>query len=262
MTEFVRTETVDRIATITIDRPDALNALSPEVLVQLAAAVDAIATRLQAGDDAVRGVILTGAGGRAFVAGADIRAMSSMTAAEGEQIGRLGQALSTAIEALPVPVIAAVDGVALGGGCELAMACDLIFATQISRFGQPEVKLGLIPGFGGSVRLPRYVGLARARELIYSGRIIDGATAHQYGLVTELFGAHAEMMVAARDTLLGMAANGPGAIAAAKAVLAETVGMGTHEALDREVTAFGALFGTPEMREGTSAFLEKRSPAF
>lgn len=259
---FVSIEMSDRIATVTIDRPEALNALSVEVLTELADAIEQLEIARLADERALRGVILTGAGGRAFVAGADIRAMSVMDAAAGERIGELGQTITTRLEALGVPVIAAVDGVALGGGCELAMACDLIYATEASRFGQPEVKLGLIPGFGGTVRLPRYVGLARARELIYSGRIIDAATAHSYGLVTELFPDRETMLRAARETLTAMSANGPAAIAAAKATLAHIIGFGTAEALDHELASFAELFGTAEMAEGTGAFLEKRPPQF
>lgn len=262
MEQFVQITHSGAIATVTIDRPDALNALSPEVLAELADAIEQLEVALLAEPGQIRGVVLTGAGGRAFVAGADIRAMSGMSAEDGRRIGQLGQTISTRLEALPVPVIAAVDGVALGGGCELAMACDVIFATQDSRFGQPEVKLGLIPGFGGSVRLPRYVGLARARELIYTGRIIDAQTAHRYGLVTELFTNREAMLQAAHETLTAIAANGPVAVGATKAVMAETVGLGTHEALGRELDGFAALFDTSEMQEGTSAFLEKRPPQF
>lgn len=262
MTEFVHTRFDGAIATVTIDRPDALNALSPQVLSELAEAFEHLEVRRLADPNGLRGVVLTGEGGRAFVAGADIRAMSTMDAAAGRRIGQLGQTVTTRIEALGVPVIAAVDGVALGGGCEIAMACDVIYATNGSRFGQPEVKLGLMTGFGGAVRLPRYVGLARARDLIYSGRIIDAETAARYGLVTELFPDREMMMGAALDTLREYAGNGPEAVAASKAVLADTVGMGTHEALERELDGFGRRFDSPEMREGTSAFLEKRPPQF
>lgn len=262
MTAAVQYDIAEQIATITIDRPDSLNALSPEVLFELAEVIEQLEVLRLSDHAALRGVILTGAGGRAFVAGADIRAMSTMDAAQGRIIGELGQTITTRLEAIGVPVIAAVDGVALGGGCELAMACDFIFATAASRFGQPEVKLGLMPGFGGTVRLPRYVGLARARELIYSGRIIDATTAHAYGLVTELFADRDAMLAAARETLRGIAANGPAAIAAAKSTLADIVGDGTSAALTRELDGFAKLFGTDEMREGTSAFIEKRPANF
>lgn len=262
MTTWLQLTINQGISTITIDRSEALNALSPELLAELAEVLEQLEIERLAKPAAIRGLVLTGAGGRAFVAGADIRAMSSMSVEDGRRIGLLGQTISTRLEALPFPVIAAVDGVALGGGCELAMACDLIFATEQSRFGQPEVKLGLIPGFGGSVRLPRYVGLARARELIYSGRIIDAATAHRYGLVAELFEDRSALMDAAHDTLAAMAGNSPEAIAATKAVLADTIGMGTADALARELDGFAECFGTEQMIEGTSAFLEKRSPNF
>ncbi|MFM6974630.1 MAG: enoyl-CoA hydratase/isomerase family protein [Agromyces sp.] len=262
MNQFVQLSIADAIATVTIDRPEALNALSVEILTELAETFEHLEVQILADRQSVRGVILTGAGGRAFVAGADIRAMSVMDVTEGERIGQLGQTLTTRIEALPVPVIAAVDGVALGGGCELAMACDVIYATEASRFGQPEVKLGLIPGFGGSVRLPRFVGLARARELIYSGRVIDAATAHHYGLVAELFASRDELITAATDSLRLMAANGPLAIAATKAVMADIVGMDTESALARELAGFAECFAGSEVREGTTAFLEKRPAQF
>ena len=169
----------DGITTITVDRPDALNALNATVLAEL----DAVTTTIASARGATRGVILTGSGEKAFIAGADIKAMSQMSPDEAEAFSRLGQRVTTQLESLPVTVIACVNGFALGGGCEMAMACDFIYATGNARFGQPEVSLGLIPGFGGCVRLIRYVGPGHAKELIYSGRHVKADEAARLGLV-------------------------------------------------------------------------------
>ena len=260
MTAQLHTEWDGVIATVSLNRPEALNALSPELLLELSETLEELTVAANLGT--LRGLVLTGEGGRAFAAGADIRAMSDMDPAEGMRIGALGQRVTEQLEALAVPVIAAVDGAAIGGGCELAMACDVILATASSRFGQPEVKLGLIPGFGGSVRLPRLVGPARARELIYSGRLVDAAEAAEIGLVLEVCENREALLARARELLLSFAGNGPSAVAASKAVMVETVGMSTHDALARELTGFGNCFATEEMLEGTRAFLEKRAPSF
>ena len=181
--DHIKTRIDSGVGWITIDRPAALNALSASVLEELQRAFAGLA-----GDvPAVRGVLLVGAGGRAFVAGADIRALSTLGPEAAAELARRGHRAAAAIEALPAPVIACVDGFALGGGLELALACDFIYATDASSFGQPEVKLGLIPGFGGTVRLPRAVGLARAKELIYSGRRIGIEEAVASGLVARRF---------------------------------------------------------------------------
>ncbi|NYD65531.1 enoyl-CoA hydratase/isomerase family protein [Agromyces atrinae] len=252
-----------RIATVTIDRPDALNALSGEVLAGLREVFLRLRREVALDrENGVRGVILTGAGGRAFVAGADIRAMSTLSPDEGETIGRLGHDVAALIEGLPVPVIACVDGFALGGGCELALACDLILATTASRFGQPEVKLGLIPGFGGTVRLPRAVGLARAKELIYTGRTIDAAEAQRLGLVLDVVDSRDDLFDAARTLIEAIAANAASAVGIAKAVLVDSAGRPTDDAVERELAGFREAFTTDEMREGVAAFLEKRAPRF
>jgi enoyl-CoA hydratase len=254
----VRIERDGVVATVVVDRPKALNALSAEVLHGL---IDAF-TELAAEGAAVRGVIVTGAGGRAFVAGADIRAMSGLSPADAAELGRLGHAAAAAIEAFPAPVIAAVDGFALGGGLEIAMACDLIYATESSAFGQPEVHLGLIPGFGGTVRLPRLVGPALARELIYTGRRIDVDEAVAAGLVVKRFADRDALLTGARATIEEVAANSWTAVGLAKRVLTAAAGTPTATASDLEIEGFEAAFRTEDMREGVDAFLGKREPRF
>lgn len=246
------------IAIVTIDRPKALNALSPEVLRSLLGIFESLA---EAGSD-VRGVILTGAGGRAFVAGADIRSMANLTPEQGAEAARLGHRVAAAIEGLAAPVIACVDGFALGGGLELALACDFIYATDASSFGQPEVHLGLIPGFGGTVRLPRAVGLARAKELIYTGRRIDAAEAAAIGLVVRTFADRDALFAGAHATLDEVTANAAPAVAIAKRVLVGAAGRRTESATELEVEGFGDAFRTDDMHEGVAAFIEKREPRF
>jgi enoyl-CoA hydratase len=254
----VRVERDGVVATVTIDRPKSLNALSPEVLVALGDAFDELS---RAGDE-VRGVLVVGAGGRAFVAGADIRALAARTPEQGAELGRLGHRVAGLIESFPAPVIACVDGFALGGGLELALACDFIYATDASAFGQPEVRLGLIPGFGGTVRLPRAVGTALAKELIYTGRRIDAATAESAGLVSRRFPDRESMLEGARETVDEVAANAWTAVAIAKRVLVAASGTPTATAAELEVDGFEDAFRTEDMREGVSAFLEKREPGF
>jgi enoyl-CoA hydratase len=254
----VRVERDGGVAVVTIDRPKALNALSREVLEALVAAFADLADE----GAAVRGVILTGEGGRAFVAGADIRAMAEFSADEGADLARLGHATAAAIEGFPAPVIAAVDGFALGGGLEIALACDLIYATDASAFGQPEVHLGLIPGFGGTVRLPRLVGPALARELIYTGRRIDVDEAVAAGLVVRRFPSRDALLAGARETIDTVAANSWSAVALAKRVLTEAAGTPTERASELEIQGFEDAFRTDDMHEGVAAFLEKRAPRF
>jgi enoyl-CoA hydratase len=254
----VRVERDGAVALVTIDRPKALNALSPEVLGALADAFEELALA----GDAVRGVLLVGAGGRAFVAGADIRTLATLTPEQGSETGRLGHRVAGLIESLPAPVIACVDGFALGGGLEIALACDFIYATDASWFGQPEVRLGLIPGFGGTVRLPRAVGVALAKELIYTGRRIDARAAESAGLIARRFPDREAMLAGARDTVAEIAANAWTAVAIAKRVLVAASGTPTATATDLEVAGFEDAFRTEDMREGVTAFLEKREPEF
>jgi len=240
------------ITTVTITRPEARNALSARTLTELRHLLDHATTPL----------ILTGSPGPAFVAGADIREMAAMTPEEGEEFGRLGQSVTSLLESVSVPVIACVDGYALGGGCELALACDFVYATEKSVFGQPEVLLGLIPGFGGCVRLQQQVGPARAREMIYSGKQVDAAEAYRIGLVNELFDTREAMIAAARHTLATVGQNSPVAVALCKATINAARGQDVPAGLDIELTAFRHAFTTPDMREGTDAFLAKRKPTF
>jgi enoyl-CoA hydratase len=206
-------------------------------------------------------VILTGAGEKAFVAGADIAAMSKLGPAEAREFAALGHRTLNALEALPVVTIAAVNGFALGGGCELAMACDLIYASEKARFGQPEVNLGLIPGFGGTQRLVRRVGLMRAKEMIFTGEVYDAATARAVGLCLEVL-APEKLLEAARAKARVIASRGPAAVATCKRVMQQGADQLLPQALDAERLAFAGLFGTAETREGMAAFLEKRPASF
>ncbi len=254
----VRFERDGRVGVITIDRPATLNALSPEVLGALGDVVD----RLAADPGDLAGVLLVGAGGRAFVAGADIRTMSGLTPDEGAATAERGHAVAAAIEALPLPVIACVDGYALGGGLEMALACDFIYATEASRFGQPEVHLGLIPGFGGTVRLPRAVGPALAKELIYTGRRLGIDEAVASGLVARRFADREALLAGARETVELIGTNAATAVALAKRVLVQAAGTPTATAVLLEIEGFRDAFATDDMREGVAAFLEKREPRF
>lgn len=244
----------DGVLTVTVSRPPARNALSQQTLTELRHLLSTFA--------GPRAVLLTGSEGPAFIAGADIREMAAMTPEEGKAFGELGQEVTRLLEQLPVPVVACVDGYALGGGCEMAMACDFVYATRKAVFGQPEVLLGLIPGFGGCVRLFRRVGVAKAREMIYSGRRVDAAEAFRLGLVNEVFDTRDEMFAAARLVLADIAANSPVAVAACKSVINEVDGLGVDAGLRVELEAFREAFTTDDMRAGTAAFLAKRTPEF
>jgi enoyl-CoA hydratase len=261
----------DAILTVTVNRPAVLNALSPAVIDELRQVFGALRETLgKPGDNAeetapdwsVRGVVLTGAGEKAFVAGADISVMRNMTPAESHDYSERTQELTSWLESLQVPVVAAVNGFALGGGCELAMACDFIIASENASFGQPEVALGLIPGFGGTVRLTQYVGIAAARELILTGRRIDSAEALRLGLVLRVLPDAAAVRAAARDSLSLAAAQSPAAVASAKQTTRAVRSLSTDDGLAYEAEAFADRFGTPDMLEGTAAFLEKRRAQF
>lgn len=260
------------ILTVTVNRPAVLNALSPEVINELREVFTLLRDALgKANSDdqtaptpdwSVRGVMLTGAGERAFVAGADISAMRDMTPDESRAYATRTQELTSWIETLQVPVIAAVNGFALGGGCELAMSCDYIFASANASFGQPEVALGLIPGFGGTVRLAQYVGSAAAREMLLTGRRINAEEAERLGLALRVLPDVATLHTAARESLALAAAQSPAAVASTKLVTRQVRPLPTDEGLALEAEAFAARFGAPDMLEGTSAFLEKRKANF
>ncbi len=255
MTSFVEAMHDGHVSILTINRPDKLNALSQEVLSDLSAAIETLAA-----NDEVWAAVITGTG-KAFVAGADIAAMTKMTEAEGREFGTLGHGVFAAIENLRCPVIAAVNGFALGGGCELALACDFIFASSKAKFGQPEVNLGIIPGFGGTQRLPRRVGSAAARELIYTGKMINAQEALRIGLANAVF-EPGELLAAATKTAGEIASKGPLAVAAAKRLIREGAHLPLPEANGLERDAFGEAFATEDQSEGMRAFLEKRAPAF
>jgi enoyl-CoA hydratase len=253
--ETILYEVSEGIATITINRPDVLNALNLQVLADL---LDAIA-KVKA-DAAVKVVILTGAG-RSFIAGADIAQMSGFCVRDGMKFGDMGHAVLSGLEALDKPVIAAVNGFALGGGTEVSLGCDFVYASTKAKFGQPEVNLGIIPGFGGTQRLARTVGMNKARELIYTGDVIGAEEAKRIGLVAEIYEPE-ELMAKVREKAQLLMGKGPLAIAAAKRVMNKGVDISLDAALELEKQAFAALFGTGDQKEGMTAFVEKRKPAF
>lgn len=244
------------VSTLTINRPSVLNALSVEVLVAIKRAVDEVRARPE-----VRCLIITGAGEKAFVAGADIASMQNMGAEEAKFFAQKGHTAFDAIAALPFPVIAAVNGFALGGGCELALACDFIYASERAKFGQPEVNLGIIPGFGGTQRLARRVSVGVARELIYTGNIIDAQEALRIGLANKVVAAD-QLLAEAKKTALVVAQRGPVAVQYAKRVIGEGLDNVLSDGNELEIEAFAACFRTEDRREGVGAFLEKRAPNF
>ena len=254
--EFLKLETADGIATLTVNRPDKLNALNAATVRELADAFRALRA-----DGAVRGILIIGAGEKAFVAGADIAELSRMGPLDGVQVSREGQDAFRLLERMPKPVVAAVNGFALGGGLELALACHVRVASSKARFGLPEVKLGIIPGYGGTVRLPRLVGRGRALELILTGEMIDAAEAHRIGLVNRVETPDA-LLGAATELLRKMIANGPVALALAIESVDHAAVAGSEEAQTLESNLFGLLAATADMREGMSAFLEKRTANF
>ncbi len=244
------------IVTITLNRPDKLNALNAQLLTELFAVLSELRK-----DSSCLCAVITGSGEKAFAAGADIEAMSQMTAAEALKFGELGQSVNHLIEALPFPVIAAVNGFALGGGCEVALACDFIYASERAKFGQPEVNLGIIPGFGGTQRLARRVGTALARELCYTGDIIDASEALRTGLANKVFPA-AELLQKAQETAKKIASKGPIAVRACKRVILKGEDVNLTTATELETQSFGAIFGSHDQREGMTAFVAKRPAVF
>jgi enoyl-CoA hydratase len=253
--EPVKLERRGAVALVTLDRPQALNALDVATLEALEARIGEVAR-----DPGARALVLTGEG-RAFAAGADIAAMRPFTAAQAGDFSRLGHRAFAALESLAVPAIAAVNGYALGGGCELACACDWIYASVKARFGQPEVNLGILPGFGGTSRLVRRVGIAWAKEIVLTGDAIDAELALRIGLANRLFEPDA-LLPAALAAGEAIAAKGPIAVAAAKRVLQQSQDADARVAHALEQEAFAAAFASEDRAEGMAAFLEKRAPVF
>jgi enoyl-CoA hydratase len=254
--ENVLYEKKGAIAYVTVNRPKVLNALNAKTLRDLRAAFEDARE-----DGAVRGVILTGAGGKAFVAGADISELARVTAVEAAEMTTNGQAVTSLIENLGKPVIAAVNGFALGGGCELAMACTIRLAVESATFGQPEVKLGVIPGYGGTQRLPRLVGRGRALQLILSGGMIAAPEAYRIGLVNEITPADG-LIARAESILQQIFTNAPLAVKFALEAVNKGLETSQAEGLALESSLFAICAATEDKKEGTSAFLEKRQPAF
>ena len=250
---FVNFEQQGAVAVLTIDRPKALNALNPEVLADLKAAFEGI------DQNAVRCVVLTGAGDKSFVAGADIGSMSTMTKAEGEAFGKLGNDIFLMIESFPLPVIAAVNGFALGGGCELAMSCDIRICSDNAMFGQPEVGLGITPGFGGTQRLARLVGMGMAKQLLYTARNIDANEALRIGLVNAVL-PPAELLDAALKMAGQIAKNAPIAVRACKKAVNEGMQVSIDKAVEIEEKLFGGCFESHDQVEGMACFLSREKP--
>lgn len=252
--ETILYETEGPLAFVTINRPKALNAMSPQVVAELGQVFDEIED-----DENVRAVIITGAG-RAFMAGADITVMKDFTPLQGRRFARTGQALGDKMELCSKPIIAAVNGFALGGGCELAMACDFIIAAESAKFGQPEINLGIIPGFGGTQRLPRLVGKGWAKYLCLTGEIISAQEAAAINLVTRVY-PDDELMDAAKKLALTMASKGRVSLRAAKQLIDDGMDLPLRKALNLEAEIFNTCFTSPDQKEGMTAFVEKRKPA-
>ena len=253
---LVEIEVANRVLVATVNRPEKMNALNAEVLAGLDDAIQ------RARSDAEVGVmIVTGAGPKAFVAGADIAELATMTPVTGREHARRGQAVFSRLESLGKPVIAAINGFALGGGCELALACTLRIASENARLGQPEVKLGILPGYGGSQRLARIVGEGRAMEICLTGEPITAAEAHRIGLVNRVVPA-GEALAAARELAAKMLANAPLALAFTMDAIHHGLDLPLEDGLELEATLFGVCASTQDMREGMAAFLEKRPANF
>lgn len=253
--QFLTLAVDDRIATLTVNRPDKLNALNDATIAELGAAIDEVRTR-----NDIAGLIVTGAG-RAFVAGADISELESQTPLTARARARAGQDVFRRFETSPKPVIAAVNGFALGGGCELAMSCHIRIASDNAKFGQPEVKLGICPGFGGTLRLARLVGKGRANQLLLTAEIIDALEAHRIGLVNIVVAPDA-LIQAATTMMRQILANGPLAVALCIETVDHGLDMPIDEGLVLEANHFGMLASSEDMREGMAAFLGKRTPEF
>lgn len=254
--EFIKIDIENYIATITINRPEALNAMNKILVAELKEAVEECIA-----NDNVRVIVITGSGEKAFVAGADIKAMQKMSGRQALEFSREGQEMTMVIENSPKPVIAAINGFALGGGCEIALACDMRVAAENAKFSQPEVALGIIPGWGGTQRLPRLIGKGRAIEMITGGGMIDAEEALRIGLVNHVV-PQPELMEKVHSLAKSILKNGPVAVGAALKCIHHGFDKHLENGLDIELNAFAELFETDEQREGTTAFVEKRKPNF
>jgi len=254
--KYIIYEKSEGIATITLNRPEALNAFSKEAVGEILQALEDVRN-----DENVRVVVLTGAGEKAFSAGMDIKSMSGMTVLRAREISLMGEKLCLALENLEKPVIAALNGYALGGGLEVAMSCDLRIASETARMGQTEVNIGLIPGWGGTQRLTRLVGRTKAKELVFTGRMIDAKTAEQLGIINMAVPPD-KFRETVRQFALELASKAPVAVRVAKALINKGADIGLDSALALEREGFGVVASTDDLKEGVSAFTEKRKPAF
>jgi enoyl-CoA hydratase len=254
--KYIIYEKNEGVATITLNRPEALNAFSKEVVEEILHALEDVKT-----DEAVRVVVLTGAGEKAFSAGADIKAMIGMTALKARELSFMGEKLCVGLENLEKPVIAAINGYALGGGLEVAMSCDLRIASENAKMGQTEINIGLIPGWGGTQRLTRLVGMTKAKELVFTGRIIDAKTAEQIGIVNMVVPAD-KFRETVSQFAKDLASKAPVALKVAKALINKGSDIGLESALALEREGFGVVGSSEDLKEGVSAFTEKRKPVF
>ena len=252
----ILTEKNDTVGIITINRPQVMNALNLETLSELCGAMEQMGT-----DNSLRTIIITGAGEKSFVSGADISAMIQMSEKDSESFAKSGHTLMNLIENVDKPVIAAVNGFALGGGTEIVLACDIIYASENAKFGLPEVKLGIYPGFGGTQRLTQLIGISRAKEMIFTGRIISALDACELGIVNRVV-AVSELMDEVLNLSVTIASNGPLAIATAKKLMNDGRNKTFEGALENEQKSFSKLFLSADRSEGMRAFLEKRKPVF
>ena len=253
---FIKKELKDNLCIVTVEREEALNAMNPTVLHEL---YDNIVSSIN--DKNIVAIIITGSGDKAFIAGADIKLMEKLDKKGGKEFGELGQKVTNLIEKSPIPVIAAINGFALGGGCEIALACHLRFASKNAKFGQPEVKLGLIPGWGGTQRLPKIVGKGNAIELIIGGHIIDSNEALRIGLVNKVFDQD-KLLDEAISFAKIITANGPFAVSQSLKCINDSSNYSLAEGLKKEVEQFSDLFESQETNEGLKAFVEKRKANF
>lgn len=254
--KYIIYEKSEGIATITLNRPEALNAWSKELAKEFLSAMDDAQK-----DENVKVVIITGAGEKAFSAGADIKAMKGMTALKARELSQMGYEICNAIESIEKPVIAAINGYALGGGMEVSMACDFRIASEKARMGQTEINIGLIPGWGGTQRLTRLVGKAKAKELVFTGKIIDANTALQLGLVNKVVPAE-EFMTAVKQFAKELAGKAPVALKVAKSLIDVGADIDLKAALALEREGFGVVASSEDLQEGVSAFIEKRKPVW